>query len=120
MSSILSEASAMSYSMEDIFCLSPNLLAAFISFINMYGCSCKADGTIKKNDIARIEKIFPGKLKCIQLLVYAFVNLGLVIEDDDKKYQIDSKKLEFFVKLGEKQQYALLCAASCSRFSREG
>ena len=120
MSSILSEASAMSYSMEDVFCLSPNLLAAFISFINMYGCSCKADGTIKKNDIARIEKIFPGKLKCIQLLVYAFVNLGLVIEDDDKKYQIDSKKLEFFVKLGEKQQYALLCAASCSRFSREG
>ena len=120
MSSILSEASAMSYSMEDVFCLSPNLLSAFISFINMYGCSCKADGTIKKNDIARIEKIFPGKLKCIQLLVYAFVNLGLVIEDDDKKYQIDSKKLEFFVKLGEKQQYALLCAASCSRFSREG
>ena len=120
MSSILSEASAMSYSMEDVFCLSPNLLAAFISFINMYGCSCKADGTIKKNDIARIEKIFPRKLKCIQLLVYAFVNLGLVIEDDDKKYQIDSKKLEFFVKLGEKQQYALLCAASCSRFSREG
>ena len=120
MSSILSEASTMSYSMEDVFCLSPNLLAAFLSFINMYGCSCKADGTIKKNDIARIEKIFPGKLKCIQLLVYAFVNLGLVIEDDDKKYQIDSKKLKFFVKLGEKQQYALLCAASCSRFSREG
>ena len=119
LSSILSEVSAMSYSMEDVFCLSPSFLAAFISFLNMYGCSCKADGTIKKNDCVRIEKIFPGKLKCIQLLVSAFVNLGLVIEDDDKKYVVDSKKLDFFVKLEEKQQYALLCAASCSRFGRE-
>ena len=119
-SSILSEATPMSYSMEDVFCLSPGFLAAFISFLNTYGCSCKADGTIKKNDSARIEKVFPGKLRCVQLLISAFANLGLVVEDDDKKYQIDSKKLEFFVKLDEKQQYALLCAASCSRFSREG
>ena len=117
---ILSETSAMSYSMDDVFCLSPGFLTAFISFLNMNGCSCKADGSIRKNDSARIEKIFPGKLKCIQLLLSAFVNLGLVFEDDDKKYVIDKKKLDFFVNLEEKQQYALLCAASCSRFSREG
>ena len=47
-------------------------------------------------------------------------DLGLVFEDDDKKYAVDKKKLDFFVNLEEKQQYALLCAASCSRFSREG
>ena len=117
---ILSESSAMSYSMDDVFCLSPGFLSAFISFLNMNGCSCKADGSIRKNDSARIEKIFPGKLKCIQLLLSAFVNLGLVFEDDDKKYAVDKKKLDFFVNLEEKQQYALLCAASCSRFSREG
>ena len=119
-SNTLKETPAVTYSMEDVFCINPNFLAAFISFINVYGCSCKADGTIRKNDSSRIEKIFPGKIKCMQLLFSAFVNLGLVFEDDEKKYIIDKKKLAFFVELDEKQQYAMLCAASCSRFSREG
>lgn len=118
-SNILTETTVVSYSMEDAFNITPSFLASFISFLNVNGCSCKNDGTIKKNDANKLEMIFPGRFKCIQLLLTAFINLGLVIEND-KKYELEKKKLSFFVELDEKQQYALLCAASCSRFSLEG
>lgn len=118
-SNILTETTIVSYSMEDTFNLSPNFLASFISFLNINGCSCKNDGAIKKNDANKLEMIFPGRFKCIQLLLTAFINLGLVIENE-KKYELEKKKLSLFVELDEKQQYALLCAASCSRFSLEG
>lgn len=106
-------------SIEDVFTISPNLISAFISYIKIHGISCKADGAIKKNDKNRLAEIFPGKDNFIQLLMNAFVNLSLVIEND-KGFSLDTSRIEAFTKLSEAQQYALLCAAAVSRFSRDG
>ena len=108
-------------SIDDVFTLNPNLLAAFISYIRIRGISCKADGIIKKNDKNRLAEIFPGKENLIQLLMNAFVNLALVFENEkDKNYSIDINRLKKFAELSEIQQYALLCAAAVSRFSKDG
>ena len=104
---------------EDNFCVSPDILAAFISFINTKGCSCKADGVMKKNSLTRIQSVFAGREKIIQLILTAFINLNLVCEGE-KSYTVDYERFELFAKLEPPYQYALLCAASCSRFSREG
>ena len=106
-------------SIEDVFTISPNLISAFISYIKIHGISCKADGAIKKNDKNRLAEIFPGKDNFIQLLMNAFVNLSLVTEND-KGFSLDTSRTEAFTKLSEVQQYALLCAAAVSRFSRDG
>lgn len=109
------------FSNEDIFSISPNLLAAFITYIRIRGISCKSDGTIKKNDKNRLEEIFPGKENFIQLLMNAFVNLSLVYEaEDGKGYKIELARIKKFAELSELQQYTLLCAAAVSRFSKEG
>ena len=109
------------FSTDDIFIITPNLLAAFIAYIRIKGISCKADGTIKKNDKKRLEEIFPGKENFIQLLMNAFVNLSLVYEDEQvKSYILNSSRMKKFAELPEPQQYALLCAAAVSRFSRDG
>ena len=109
------------FSNEDIFSISPNLLAAFITYIRIRGISCKSDGTIKKNDKNRLEEIFPGKENFIQLLMNAFVNLSLVYETEDGKgYKIELARIRKFAELSELQQYTLLCAAAVSRFSKEG
>ncbi len=108
-------------SVDDVFTLSPNLLAAFITYIRIHGVSCKSDGTIKKNDQKRLSEIFPGKDKLIQLLMNAFVNLSLVYEDEKaNSYTLDYQRTMKFAELSELQQYALLCAAAVSRFSKDG
>lgn len=116
---ILPDASVTFYSMDDSFAVTPNFLAAFISYIRIHGISCKSDGTIKKNDLNRLEEIFPGKINCIQLLMNAFVNLSMVRETE-KNFQPDIKRIELFANLSHDQQLALLCAASVSRFSQDG
>ena len=106
-------------STEDVFILTPNVLISFISYLRVHGISCKADGNIKKNDMKNLSEIFNGKEKLIQLLMDGFVNLSLVVEKD-KAYRLKSDRIKAFAKLDESQQYALLCAASVSRFSKEG
>ena len=118
---IFPDYEAATFSNEDLFAISPNLLAAFITYIRIRGISCKSDGTIKKNDKNRLEEIFPGKENFIQLLMNAFVNLSLVYESEDGKgYKIDLARIKKFAELSELQQYTLLCAAAVSRFSKEG
>lgn len=106
-------------STEDVFIINPNVLISFISYLKVKGISCKADGNIKKNDMKNLSEIFNGKEKLIQLLMNAFVNLSLVVEKD-KVYRLKDDRLKSFAALKEEQQYALLCAASVSRFSKEG
>lgn len=118
-SNILPDAVITSYSYDDVFSISPNFLAAFISYLKIHGCSCKSDGIIKKNDMNKLSEIFPGKQKSIQYLITAFINLSLVIEGE-KNLRIESSRIEKLSLLPELQQYALLCAASVSRFSRDG
>ena len=112
---------ATTFSHEDVFSISPNLLAAFITYIRIRGISCKADGTIKKNDQNRLAEIFPGKENFIQQLMNAFVNLSLVYESEDAKgYKLELSRMRKFAELSELQQYTLLCAAAVSRFSKDG
>lgn len=118
-SNIVSPSALLQKSIDDFFCISPDFIAAFISFINTKGCACKMDGEVKKNSFTKIKAVFPGKEKTIQLLLTAFINLSLVREGQ-KSYEIDKKRFELFAALDQDKQYALLCAASCSRFSREG
>ena len=107
------------FSIDDVFTISPNLISAFISYIKIRGISCKSDGTIKKNDRNRLEEIIPDKEKLLQLLMTAFINLSLVTETE-KGYSLDVPHTKAFAGLKEAQQYALLCAAAVSRFSRDG
>ena len=121
MAQIFPDYKAETFSIDDVFTLSPNLLAAFITYIKIRGISCKSDGVIKKNDIKRLSEIFNGKEKLIQLLMNAFVNLSLVYENEkDNSYHLDFQRTQKFAELPEIQQYALLCAAAVSRFSKDG
>ena len=118
---IFPEYTVTRFSNDDIFRISPNLLAAFITYIRIRGISCKADGTIKKNDKSRLSEIFPGKDDFIQRLMNAFVNLSLVYErEEGKGFRLDINRTKKFAELSEIQQYALLCAAAVSRFSKDG
>lgn len=119
LSNIIAPAVLEKTNIEDNFCLSPDLLAAFISFINTKGCACKSDGIMKKNSFNKVQTIFAGQEKAIQLLLNAFINLNLVREGE-KGFVIDAERMELFAGLAQPHQYAFLCAASCSRFSREG
>lgn len=116
---IFTEEKVMFFSTEDVFALSPNFLAAFISFVQNKGISCKADGSLKKNDVARLNEIFFGKEKIIQLLTTAFVNLS-IFKEGDRTFEINNSRLQAFSLLPENFQYSLICAASVSRFSNEG
>ena len=116
---IFPDFKVVSLSTEDTFTISPNLLSAYISYIKIRGISCKSDGTIKKNDKNRLAEIFPDKEKLLQLLTTAFINLSLVTENE-KGYVLEAARLKAFAALSEPQQYALLCAAAVSRFSRDG
>ena len=104
---------------DDVFILSQNFLVAFVSALKNYNFSLKADGFLKKNSLNAVESIFPGRGECIQLLVNAFLNLSL-LREGKKSLEIDDERLSMFASLSEGFQYALLCAASCSRFSRDG
>ena len=119
LSNIVRPSEPAQKSIDDVFTISPDFLSAFISFINTKGCACKMDGEVKKNSLAKIKSVFPGHEKAVQLILIAFINLNLVREGA-KTYEIDKKRFELFAALEPQKQYALLCAASCSRFSREG
>lgn len=103
---------------DDDFCLTPNYLAAFVSFICNQGFNCKNDGKLKKNDIQRIFNVFPNKKECFELLIKAFMNLSL-IKEGEKKIEIDYKRLQNFSKLTTKNQFALITVASCLYLGRE-
>lgn len=119
LSLLLPVSKVQNFSQKDNFMLSPNFLASFISFVRMYGISCKADGNLKKNDIQRLETVFPQKQKCIQLLVNAFINLSL-LKENEKGFELDDLRIQTFAEFLPELQYALLTAASVSRFSIEG
>lgn len=119
LSLLLPVSQVQNFSQKDNFILSPNFLAGFISFVRMYGISCKADGNLKKNDIQRLENVFPQKQKCIQLLVNAFINLSL-LKENEKGFELDDLRIQTFAEFLPELQYALLTAASVSRFSIEG
>ena len=99
--------------------LSPELLAAFISFLFSTGDVCKADGSFKKRTAAVLEDIFPGKVEMLHCVTTGFVNL-FILKEDETGFVLDRQKLASFALLDEISQYTLLCVASQGRFSRSG
>lgn len=115
---VLKNNPVVSMNLEDQFSISPNFLAAFISFLTHQGCGCKNDGSVKKTDLSKIQIIFPGKENIIKKLISAFINLSLVV-DGDKKLEIDKNRLEMFANLPCSLQYSLLAVGACTRLGRE-
>ena len=107
------------HNIEDLFTISPDFLAAYFSYVKLNGIGCKADGTIKKNDKTKLSEIFNGKEELIQLITNALVNLS-ILKEGEKNLHLDKANLRSFAGLDAEKQYALLCAASVSRFSRDG
>lgn len=116
---LFSDAICIKSEIEPQFMLSPQFLAAFISYLRSYPDLCKNDGSIKKKDNERLEEIFNGKVKAIQLVLTAFFNLG-ILKAGEKSVFIDEIKLENFAKLKFCHQATFLCVASAVRLGRDG
>ena len=97
--------------------LSPELIAAFVAFINKNPDLCKADGTFKKRISNEIGIFFPGKSEMLFSLTKAFINLSLLSENLDG-YEIDTSRFLSFSRLAPEIQYAYLAVSSHGRFSR--
>ena len=99
--------------------LTPQLIAAFVSYISENPSACKLDGSLKKRAGSALEERFPGKRTVLEQLVTAFINLSLVKENENGFY-LDYPRCLVFAGMDEQFQYAYLCTAACGRFSREG
>lgn len=97
--------------------LSPELIAAFVAFINKNPDLCKSDGTFKKRISNEIETFFPGKSEMLFSLTKAFINLSLLSENLDG-YEIDAGRFLSFSRLAPEIRYAYLAVSSHGRFSR--
>lgn len=101
------------------FSLSPQFIAAFISYIYENPEMCKNNSQLKKKDLERLELIFPGKQKILEQLLNAFINLKLV-RSSDKGLYVDDNRFLIFSKNKELQQYAFFATAASTRLGREG
>lgn len=104
---------------DDFPAVSPDFLAALFSFLGQNGIGCKADGTIKKNYTVRLSAVFTECDALIQVITSALINLS-ILKEDTNVFRLDKVMLSAFAELETSKQYALLCAASVSRQSREG
>ena len=96
--------------------VSPELLAAFVSFVFSNPDLCKADGSFKKRTVAALETLFPDKTELLHCVTLGFLNLS-ILKEDDTGFVLDRSKLDQFAALDEITQYTLLCVASQGRFS---
>ena len=99
------------------FVLSPQYIAALISYVRTYPDLCKNDLSIRKKDKERLEILFSGKTECAQSILTAFVNLEIV-RVGQKGVFFDESRLEKFAHLEEYKQYAYLAIASSARLGR--
>ena len=99
--------------------LSPLFLSAFISYINSNPEMIKGGMNLKKKDTDRLEAIFSEKKEIFDILLNAFVNLGLA-RIKEKSVNLDFPHLEKFVQLPECWQYAYLATAGALHLGRTG
>ena len=98
--------------------LSPEVIAAFVSYIMEKPDLCKNDGTFKKINKAHLDEIFTCGAPTLQLLFTALTNL-LLVKQGEKHITVDYERLSAFAELPQKKQYAYLCAAAGGHVSRE-
>ena len=116
---LLPEPVPAEHNFDSPFTMSPTFIAGFLSYIYENPSMCKNNASLKKRDMEKIEEIFPGKAKCIQFLLNAFINLGLV-KLGEKDLTVDDAKFASFSNLSEIHQLAFLSVASAARLGRSG
>lgn len=116
---LLPEPVPVEHNFDSPFTLNPTFIAGFISYIYENPSMCKNNASLKKRDAERLEEIFPGRADCIQYLLNAFTNLGL-IKLGEKDISIDEARLQSFANLEETKQLAFLSVASATRLGRSG
>ena len=100
--------------------LSPELLAAFISFVVENPDLIKADGNFKKKIDIQLKEIFPQhtNLDFFKNLLNAFINLSIFRQTDDGIVVL-FQRLKDFAKLTEVEQYVYLAVAATDRYPRD-
>ena len=100
--------------------LSPELLAAFISFVVENPDLIKADGNFKKKIDIQFKEIFPQytNLDFFKNLLNAFINLSIFRQTDDGIVVL-FQRLKDFAKLTEIEQYVYLAVAATDRYPRD-
>ena len=116
---IIPEAQYASRTEGGSFSISPEFIAAVISYIAERPDLCKADGSLKKIDAARLETVFACGTAPVQTLITALLNLSLV-KRDESGISVDYARSLSFAELSAKKQYAYLAAASSASLDREG
>ena len=99
--------------------LSPLFLAALVSYISSNPEMIKTGMNLKKKDTDRLESIFSIDKKVFELLLNAFVNLGLS-RIKEKSVNLDIPHLEKFALLPETWQYAYFATAGALHLGRTG
>lgn len=100
------------------FRLSPELMAAFVSFVHSNPDLCKADGSFKKRALSEMESVFGGICGELQLLKDALENLGVLVCGADGRHSVDRAKLAAFARLPAAVQQAYVCVTARGRASR--
>ncbi|MBQ9494469.1 MAG: helicase-associated domain-containing protein [Treponema sp.] len=104
---------------ENAICaLSPEVIAAFVSYIMEKPDLCKNDGMFKKINKTQLNEIFACGAAPLQLLFTALTNL-LLIKQEEKHATVNYERLFAFAELPQKKQYAYVCAASGGHVGRE-
>ena len=116
---IIPEAQYASRTEGGSFSISPEFIAAVISYIAERPDLCKADGSLKKIDAARLETVFACGTAPVQTLITALLNLSLV-KRNESGISVDYARSLSFAELSAKKQYAYLAAASSASLDREG
>ena len=116
---IIPEAQYASRTEGGSFSISPEFIAAVISYIAERPDLCKADGSLKKIDAARLETVFACGTAPVQTLITALLNLSLV-KRNESGIAVDYARSLSFAELSAKKQYAYLAAASSASLDREG
>ncbi|MDE7139870.1 MAG: hypothetical protein K2O09_03835, partial [Treponemataceae bacterium] len=80
--------------------VSPELLAAYCSFLLVTGDVCKADGSFKKRAATALESIFPQNVAALHRVTRAFINLS-GLKDDTTGFALEVDKLESFSELDD-------------------
>ncbi len=97
--------------------LTPQFIAAFISYIRIHPDLCKIDLTFKKKAHTELSKIFPNSEKKLMKLLISLKTL-LLIKENETGFFIDYKKFDRFSDLSQEMQFAYITAASCGQFGR--
>ncbi|MBC6721305.1 helicase-associated domain-containing protein [Treponema sp. Marseille-Q4130] len=116
---IIPEAQYASRTEGGSFSISPEFIAAVISYIAERPDLCKADGSLKKIDAARLETVFACGTAPVQTLITALLNLSLV-KRNESGITVDYARSLSFAELPPEKQYAYLTAASSASLDREG